>query len=128
MLAGKVLDPPDELTDVARIDGLPQLDERVDRLTRDVERKLGVELRRADAFEFGLHFRQRPKCSEELIDQFPFARLRLKHGRRLDSLCSKYRHHTEYSTKTQYLLNSKSAIYREAATRDGLRLELGEMR
>jgi hypothetical protein len=98
-------------------------------LPGNVERKLlGVVVRRSGAFEFGLHLGQRPKCREELVDQLPFARLRLKHGHRLGSLCSKYGHHTEYSTKTQYLLNSKSAIYQGAATRDGLRLELGEMR
>ena len=83
LLTGEVPDPPDELTNVARVDGLPHLDERVDGLAGNVERKLGVVVRRSGAFEFGLHFRQQPKCREELVDQIPFARLRLKHGHRL---------------------------------------------
>ena len=60
--------------------------------------ELGVELRRTGALEFGLHFGQRPKGREELVNQFPFARLRLKHDHDLDSLCSKYPHNAEYST------------------------------
>lgn len=97
MLAGKVPDPPDEFTDVARVDGLPQLDERTDGLAGDVKRKLGVPLRRSGAFEFGLHLGQRPKCREELIDQPRFAGLRVKHGLRPGLLCSKYVFDTEYS-------------------------------
>ncbi|MBV6417419.1 MAG: hypothetical protein CMLOHMNK_02119 [Steroidobacteraceae bacterium] len=80
---------------VARADGPPQLDERVDGLAGDVERKLSVALRGADAFQLGLHFRQRPKCREELINPRPLARLRLKHGRRHGLPGSKYAHHIE---------------------------------
>jgi hypothetical protein len=96
LLACKAADPPDEPSDVARVDNLPRLDER-DGLAGDVQCRPGVERRRVGAFEFGLHFGQRPKCSEELIDQFPFGRPRLKHGRRPGSLCSKFPRHTESS-------------------------------
>jgi len=74
LLAGKISDPPDEQPDVARVDGLPQLDERVDGLAGDAHRNRDVERRRAGAFEFSLHFGQRPKCREQLINQFPLAR------------------------------------------------------
>lgn len=113
MLTGKVADPPDKLTDVARVDGFPHLDERVDALTDNVERKAGVVLRRSGRFEFGLHLGQRPKCREELVDQPRLAGLCGKHGYRPIRLSSKYGHHTEYLAESRYLLNSKSTICRE---------------
>jgi len=100
------------LADVARIYSLSQLDNRVNQLAGDVERKLGVVLWGAGAFKLGMHFRLRPKCREELIDQLTLARLRLNHDRCPGLLSSEFEYSTESSTSREYLLNSKSETIR----------------